>query len=88
MADLEGSSTSAKVKAIVGDELSGSDLADELFELLKTAEKAAFALDCLMLTDPKALKPPTYIADGLKWFETAVGKEIAESELTAGPAND
>lgn len=88
MADVEGSSTSAKVKAIVGDGLSGADLADELFDLLKTAEKAAFALDCLMLTDPKALKPPAYIGDGLKWFETAVGKEIAESELKAGPIND
>ena len=88
MADVEGSSTSAKVKAIVGQGLSGPDLADELFDLLKTAEKAAFALDCLMLTNPKALKPPAYIADGLKWFETAVGKEIAESELKAGTVND
>jgi predicted ATP-dependent endonuclease of OLD family len=85
MAEVEGSSTSAKVKAIVTDGLSGPELADELFALLKTAEKAAFALDCLMLSDPKALKPPTYIADGLQWFERAVGKEIAESEIKAGP---
>ncbi|MBW8791325.1 MAG: hypothetical protein JF594_27330, partial [Rhizobium leguminosarum] len=61
---------------------------DELFDLLKTAEKAAFALDCLMLEDPKALKPPSYIAEGLRWFEGAVGKDIAESEPTAGQAND
>lgn len=88
MADVGGSRTSAKVKEIVGAGLSGTDLADELFDLLKSAEKAAFALDCLMLADPRALKPPAYIADGLKWFETAVGKEIAESELKAGPVGD
>ena len=40
-----------------------------------------------MLEDPKALKPPSYIAAGLKWFEGAVGKDIAESELKAGQAN-
>jgi predicted ATP-dependent endonuclease of OLD family len=88
IADVEGSSTSAKIKAIVAEGRSGVDLADELFDLLKTAEKAAFALDCLMLADPKALKPPSYIADGLKWFEAAVGKEIAESELKVGPIDD
>jgi hypothetical protein len=58
----------------------GEELEDELFELLKTAEKAAFALDCLMLSDPKALKPPQYIRQGLEWLERAVGKDIAESE--------
>ncbi|MNR04330.1 hypothetical protein D3C85_1202780 [compost metagenome] len=48
---------------------------------MKSAEKAAFALDCLMLDDPKALRPPSYIASGLKWFEGAVGKDIAQSEI-------
>ena len=85
--NVEGSNTSAKIRAIVAQGLSGDDLEDELFDLLKTAEKAAFALDCLMLEDPKALKPPSYIAAGLKWFEGAVGKDIAESELKAGQAN-
>lgn len=85
--DVVGSVTSAKIREIVTQGLSGDDLEDELFDLLKTAEKAAFALDCLMLEDPKALRPPSYIAAGLKWFEGAVGKDIAESEPTAGQAN-
>ena len=85
--NVEGSVTSAKVQAIVAQGLSGDDLEDELFELLKTAEKAAFALDCLMLEDPTALKPPSYIAAGLKWFERAVSKDIAESELKTGQAD-
>ena len=85
--NVEGSVTSTKIQAIVAQSLSGDDLGDELFELLKTAEKAAFALDCLMIKDPKALKPPSYIAAGLKWFEGAVSKDIAESELKTGKAD-
>ena len=87
IAKVEGSLTSAKISAIVAEPLSGEDLEDELFDLLKTAEKAAFALDCLMLKDPKALKPPSYIAAGLKWFEGAVGKDILEGEIKAGRVN-
>lgn len=87
VAEVEGSVTSAKIRAIVAEDLSGDELEDELFELLKTAEKAAFALDCLMLEDPKALKPPSYIASGLKWFEGAVSKDILESEIKAGQSN-
>lgn len=76
VAKVEGSDTSTKIRAIVAEGLSGDELEDELFDLLKTAEKAAFALDCLMLEDPKALNPPSYIGAGLKWFEGAVGKDI------------
>lgn len=83
LANITGSRTSDKIKAIVTDGLSGDELADELFQLLKTAEKAAFALDCLMLEDARAVIPPRYIHDGLTWFERAVGKDIAENEPTA-----
>lgn len=67
--EISGSSITEKIKTVVASNLSGNDLADELFELLKGAEKAAFALDCLMLEDPKALVPPPYIDDGLFWLE-------------------
>jgi len=83
MTKVEGSRTSAKIKAIAAQGLSGDDLEDELFYLLKSAEKAAFALDCLLLED---LKPPSYIAAGLKWLEGAVGKEIEGSEIIAEPS--
>ncbi len=81
---IQGSVTSGKIRTIVAQGLSGDDLEDGLFELLKTAEKAAFALDCLMLEDPKILMPPSYIAAGLEWFERAVSKDIARSELKTG----
>lgn len=73
---IKGSATSNKIQDIVEQELAGDNLAEELFGLLKTAEKAAFALDCLMLDDPTALKPPSYITDGLKWFEGVVDKGV------------
>ena len=87
VANVRGSVTSDKVRAIVAQSLSGDDLEDELFELLKTAEKAALALDCLMFEDPKILTPPSYIAAGLTWFERAVSKDIAESEIKTGRAD-
>jgi len=84
---LEGSRTSNKIKDIVAHCLSGEALADALFDLLKSTEKAAFALDCLMLENPKALTPPRYIAAGLQWLEGAVGKDIADGEIN-GAAHD
>jgi hypothetical protein len=65
--------------------LSGEALEDELFQLLKTAEKAEFAIDCLTFKDAKALQPPRYIRDGLSWFQRIVGEEIAASEPKAAP---
>lgn len=89
--NIQGSVTSDKIRAIVAQNLSqnlsGDDLEDELFELLKTAEKAAFALDCLMIKDSRSLRAPSYIAAGLKWFERAVSKDIAESEITTRKAD-
>lgn len=79
LANITGSRTSDKIRTIVTDCLTGEELSDELFHLLKSAEKAAFALDCLMLEDAKAIKPPQYIQDGLEWFERAVGKDVADS---------
>ncbi len=83
LANVTGSRISDKIRTIVTEGLSGEELADELFQLLKSAEKAAFALDCLMLEDAKAVQPPKYIRDGLEWFECAVGKDIADSEPKA-----
>ncbi|MFW2829826.1 AAA family ATPase [Sphingomonas sp. ID0503] len=83
---VEGSRTSDSIKEIVASGVTGDELEDELFELLKTAEKAAFALDCLMLKDPTALKPPEYIRAGLKWFQDAVTREISDSVPTGAGA--
>jgi predicted ATP-dependent endonuclease of OLD family len=59
-------------------------LADELFELLKKAEKAAFALDILMHDPPKDVVPPPYITDGLTWLD----RELAPATSPAPPQVD
>jgi predicted ATP-dependent endonuclease of OLD family len=77
---IEGSRTTENIKEIVESGMTGEELEDKLFELLKSAEKAAFALDCLMLKDAAALKPPEYIRAGLDWFQNAVTCEICDTE--------
>ena len=81
---IGGSRTGDRIREIVNEGLSGEALEEELFQLLKTAEKAEFAIDCLTFKDAKALQPPQYIRDGLSWFQRIVGKEIAASEPKAG----
>ena len=83
LADISGSATTERIKAVVASGLSGEDLADKLFELLKGAEKAAFALDCLMIEDPKALAPPSYIHDGLSWLEHALNDRSLDAPKQA-----
>ena len=59
-----------KINALVATYKDGPErLADELFELLKSAEKAGFALDILMYDPPERVLPPHYIADGLDWLD-------------------
>lgn len=76
---VTGSKTSKKVKDIIELKLVGDELANALFVLLKDAEKGAFALDCLMLEDPKALKAPAYIQNGLTWFENTLNTPSIDS---------
>jgi predicted ATP-dependent endonuclease of OLD family len=83
LSDLEDSKTSSKISNIVSSSLSGEELQDALFALLKTAEKAEFAIDCLMMKDSKLLVAPAYIREGLAWFEKEVSLEIAASEPEA-----
>lgn len=40
------------------------------FKIIEKAEKAAFAIDCLVnIEDGSALSPPPYIQAGLKWLQ-------------------
>jgi len=77
--EISGSSTTKKISDIVQRGISGENLADELFELLKDVEKAAFALDCLMYEDPQKLIPPPYIKDGLLWLQKALNERSVDT---------
>jgi predicted ATP-dependent endonuclease of OLD family len=41
----------------------------EMFEALKTGKKAEMALELIFLKEPKELKIPKYIAEGLEWLQ-------------------
>ncbi len=47
------------------------ELANEAYDIInhKQAKKAAFALDVLYFEDPKKIKTPSYIKEGLDWIE-------------------
>jgi len=75
--DISGSSTTNKIAQLIKDSLSGDELESELFEIVDKAEKAAFAIDCLVnIDDGYALSPSPYIEAGLKWLQEQL-KETA-----------
>ena len=45
------------------------DASKDMFDSLEKGSKAEMALELLYLTEPSQVKPPSYIADGLKWLE-------------------
>ena len=75
LGSISGSATTQKIRRIVETAPSDEDLAEALFELLKDADKAAFALDCLMIEEPTQLVPPPYINDGLSWLDEALEEQ-------------
>jgi len=82
--EMYGSSTTNKIAALVNDELSGDELESELYDIVGSAEKAAFAIDCLVaIDDGYSLSPPPYIAVGLKWLQEKL-EEPALSVADAG----
>lgn len=69
------------VVKLVSEALQATDpteLGSNFFELLKTARKAEFALDLLFLEDPKSLKAPLYICDGLTWLQDELQRKQIE----------
>lgn len=63
-----------------------NNVAQKTFEAINSdgAKKAEFALDVLYFEEPKELKVPTYIKEGLDWLENVLKpiKNIVESETT------
>lgn len=65
------------------------DLSPKIFELLKSGEKAKFALDLLFGLEPKKLNVPTYIKEGLVWLEEQLRRrqlDVLDSAAAAATA--
>jgi predicted ATP-dependent endonuclease of OLD family len=80
-ANLEGAGLVAKFKSAIDESATLADLVEKITEYLKDGDKAEFAMDLLEIKDPKALKPPTYIRDGLLWLSSQLGQEQRELGL-------
>ncbi|MEW8356050.1 MAG: AAA family ATPase [Candidatus Thiodiazotropha sp.] len=68
--EISGSATTNKIADLLKEDLSKEDLEAAIFEIIDSAEKAAFAIDCLVtLEQGEKLMPPPYIASGLDWLQ-------------------
>ncbi len=86
LAGITGSSISNKIRKVVEENLSGEDLQNRLFDLLKGSEKAAFALDCLFIEPPLELVPPKYIHNGLAWLQAFLTETA--SDVVSVPSDE
>lgn len=69
--DLDGNGLIGIFNSVIKDSTQ-QDIELNIYKALRTCEsgaKAKFALDLLFLTDPKKLKTPQYIEEGLAWLE-------------------
>jgi predicted ATP-dependent endonuclease of OLD family len=78
----EGAGLLKRFKDAILSNNSVSDVGHALFEALKSGTKAEFALDMLYCNDPKSIRVPEYIHNGLKWLETKLVERQQEILVT------
>jgi predicted ATP-dependent endonuclease of OLD family len=62
-------------------------LSKAFFDILKTDGKAELALELISIKDPKDMKIPAYIANGLEWLQSQVSARHVKTLGVASPAN-
>ncbi|MCJ9429664.1 AAA family ATPase [Kordiimonas marina] len=75
---LKGTGLIRKARDTISTTPDAADLSSKIQEILKTGNKAEFALDLLYDSDPKVLKVPGYIDEGLTWLTHLVSANTAE----------
>ena len=80
---LEGAGLLARFKLAIAESNSLAELGEKLSKDLSSGDKAELAMDLLELKDAKALKPPTYIRDGLLWLSSQLANAQREFGLPA-----
>ncbi|QEQ98378.1 AAA family ATPase [Neptunomonas concharum] len=88
--EIEESLTTRKIKALLDRKDAGEELEleGEIFEIVNNAEKAEFAIECLLAIDEGTnLTPPKYIAAGLKWLDEKLQETIESPLAEAGDSN-
>jgi predicted ATP-dependent endonuclease of OLD family len=72
---LEGTGLVRKVKDAIKDSANVAAIGKAMFDELKTAKKAEFALDVIDAPDFELLNIPTYISQGLDWLQERLKKK-------------
>jgi hypothetical protein len=76
--ELDGSGLISKFKAAIADSDEPATIGRAMFEALKAGGKAQFALDVLDIQEPRKLKTPPYISEGLSWLEEQLKRRETE----------
>ena len=84
--DIDGSGLINKFKEAINNKKNAKDIGKAMFEALRKGDKARFALDLLYLKDPKELKVPTYIHEGLSWLQEQL--EIKQKDILLPTTDD
>ncbi len=82
-ASLKGKGLLAKIRTALEESTTISEVGEKLFSSLKGGGKAELALDLLEIEDPKALRPPAYIREGLLWLASQLRQHHNELGLAA-----
>jgi len=75
---MAGEGMVKEFRVAIEQQKTAASLGQEMFKILKDGKKAEFALELLYLQDPKALKVPTYINEGLKWLQEQLERKQLE----------
>ena len=77
-----------KFKSAIEDSGDLMELSEKILKALENGGKAEFALNLLELEDPKALQPPFYILDGLKWLTQQLKDRQSDLGLSTNSSTD
>jgi len=83
---LAGDGAIKKFRDAINTHTAAADLGNAFFAILEDCKKAEFALELLYLKEPKVLKVPTYIDEGLSWLQDQLGKKHLEILIQNKPA--
>ena len=67
-----------KFRDVIDQQKTSASLGQEMFKILKDSKKAEFALELLYSQEPKMLKVPTYIHEGLTWLQEQLERKQLE----------
>ena len=67
-----------KFRDAISQQKTPAKLGEAIFDVLKEGKKAEFALELLYSQEPKALKVPTYINEGLTWLQDQLERKHLE----------